>query len=258
MKKQTKLLEGVISISSKGTGYVAIGLDKNKGQDPEVDFKHLNTAMHGDTVEIILHPKGKNRQTAEVSRIVKRAKMSFAGILEKHDSVFFLKPDDTKMYTDILIQDKDLGGAKAGEKVFAEITSWADPKKAPLGKVLRVLGKPGDNNVEMESIAIEKGFAATLPDKVEEEARKIKAAGIKESDYKDRKDFRKTLTFTIDPYDAKDFDDAISFKEVGKEEYERRTKAIGKIDFSKLSQYEAADNTTGAKEFACVSGVCEV
>src|SRR3990172_6187436 len=94
---RTSRLQGVISISSKGTGYVAVGADKNKGQDPEIDFKHLNTALHGDTVEILLHPKGSGRQTAEVSKIVERAKIGFAGVLELENSVVFLKPDDTKM-----------------------------------------------------------------------------------------------------------------------------------------------------------------
>lgn len=220
MKKPINRLQGIISISSKGTGYVAIGIGKDKEKDPEIDSKHLHTALHGDMVEILLHPKSKSRQTAEVTKIISRSKIRFAGVLEAQDKMFFLKPDDTKMYTDILIPEKDLHGAKAGEKVFAEIVSWEDPKKAPLGKVLTVLGKPGDNNVEMHSIALEKGFAAELPSQVELEAKKIKEAGIQEADYKNRKDFRKTLTFTIDPSDAKDFDDAISFKEVGKEEYE--------------------------------------
>ena len=219
-------MQGVISISSKGTGYVATGEEKNKGQDPEIDFKHLNTALHGDTVEILLHPKGKDRQTAEVTKIISRAKTRFVGILETSPDlrppspvrrgaggeVFFLKPDDTKMYTDILIPEKFLNGAEKGQKVFVEIISWLDPRKAPEGKVLKILGRPGDNETEMHAIAMEKGFAAELPDQVEEEARKIKQAGIKESDYRERRDFRKTLTFTIDPSDAKDFDDAISFK----------------------------------------------
>lgn len=199
---------------------MAIGIGKDKEKDPEIDSKHLHTALHGDMVEILLHPKGKGRQTAEVTKIISRSKIRFAGVLEAQDKMFFLKPDDTKMYTDILIPEKDLHGAKAGEKVFAEIVSWEDAKKAPLGKVLTVLGKPGDNNVEMHSIALEKGFAAELPSQVELEAKKIKEAGITEADYKNRRDFRQTLTFTIDPSDAKDFDDAISFKEVGKEEYE--------------------------------------
>ncbi|OGI75589.1 ribonuclease R [Candidatus Nomurabacteria bacterium RIFCSPHIGHO2_02_FULL_42_19] len=212
--KQTNKLTGIISISSKGTGYVAVGADKNKGQDPEVDFKHLNTALHGDMVEIVLHPKGKGRQTAEVSRIINRVKDSFVGILELENNIFFFKPDDTKMYTDIIVPESALNGANAGDKVFVKIVSWKDPRKAPEGKVEKVLGRPGDNNVEMESIALEKGFGAKLPTQVEEEAIKIKALGIEESDYAGRRDFRGTLTFTIDPDTAKDFDDAISFCEL--------------------------------------------
>ena len=220
MKKQTSKLEGIISISSKGTGYVAVGDDKNKGNDPEVDYKHLKTALHGDQVEILLHPKGAGRQTAEVTKIIKRAKIRFAGVLEDENGMMFLKPDDSKMYTDILIHKDSLHSAKIGQKVFVEITSWTDPHKAPIGKVVKVLGRPGDNNVEMHSIALEKGFDAELPNKVEEEAKKIKESGIQEKDYALRKDFRKTLTFTIDPADAKDFDDAISFKELSPNEFE--------------------------------------
>lgn len=223
---ESNKIHGIISISSKGTGYVAIGGAKDK-QDPEIDSKHLNTAMHGDIVEILLHPKGKNRQTAEVLKIITRAKIRFAGVLEeenlavkpplggltaKSGGILFLKPDDTKMYTDILIPEPMLDGAKAGQKVFVEIVSWIDPRKAPEGKVIKILGRPGDNDVEMHSIAIEKGFDSELPKKVYAEAEKIKSDGIKESDYEGRKDFRKNLTFTIDPNDAKDFDDAISFR----------------------------------------------
>jgi ribonuclease R len=232
MKKQTNTIQGVISITSKGTGYVAttedkFGPKKVMGTDPEVDSRHLNTALHGDTVEIALHPKGSARQTAEVLRVVSRAKAGFTGVLEKESmrgtagsSVFFVNPDDTKMYTDILIPKESLGSAKAGQKVFAEIVSWKDAKKAPIGRVVKVLGAPGDNNAEMHSIAMEKGFDAELPHSVHEEAKKIRARGITQNDYKDRRDFRKTLTFTIDPDDAKDFDDAISFKELGQGEYE--------------------------------------
>ncbi len=236
INKHTNKLQGIISITSKGTGYVAaLGVKtKRNNQDPEIDFKHLNTAMHGDLVEIILHQKNKTRQTAEVSKIITRAKTRFAGVLETSPDlrplspvrrgaggdVFFLKPDDIKMYTDILIPEKMLGGAKAGQKVFAEIVSWLDARKAPEGRVIKILGKPGDNNTEMHAIAMEKGFDSELPEKVQEEAREIKKHGIKESDYVGRRDFRKTLTFTIDPSDAKDFDDAISFREINKEEYE--------------------------------------
>lgn len=230
-KKIEKTSQGIISITSKGTGYVKLieeapikdrgfSIANAIGKDIEIDFKHLNTALQGDMVEVFLHPKGKNRTTGEVLKIISRAKIGFSGILEKEKGIFFFKPDDTKMYTDILIPEKMLNGAKAGQKVFVEIISWKDSSKAPEGKITKILGKPGDNDTEMHAIALEKGFDNDFPEKVEAEASKIKASGIKGEEYKDRKDFRKTLTFTIDPEDAKDFDDAISFKEIRNDEYE--------------------------------------
>src|SRR3989338_5581841 len=124
------------------------------------------------------------------------------------------------MYTDILIPEKLLHGAKAEQKVFVEIISWKDPRKAPEGQVIKILGHPGNNDTEMNAIAMEKGFDSELPKIVYNEAREIKQNGIRENDYLERRDFRKTLTFTIDPEDAKDFDDAISFREVDESEYE--------------------------------------
>jgi len=202
-------IEGIISITTKGIGYVKT---INQEKDIEIDFRHLNTALHNDKVQIILHPKRDKRLTGEVSKIISRVKIGFSGVLEKEKGIFFLKPDDIKMYTDILIPEKMLNSAKAGQKVYVEIISWKDAKKAPEGKVIKILGKAGDNNAEMNAIAIEKGFDSDLPNKVEEEAEKIKKLGIKKEDYLERRDFRKILTFTIDPEDAKDFDDAISFR----------------------------------------------
>src|SRR3989344_1602452 len=188
-KKVQKTIQGVISISSKGVGYVKV-LDYE--QDPEIDFKDLNTALHGDMVEIILYPKGKGRITAKVSKIISRAKIGFSGVLEPADAkalagkkehgIYFLKPDDIKMYTDILIPEKSLNGAKAGQKVYAEIISWKNPLKAPEGKVIKILGKPGENNAEMQAIAIEKGFDSDFPQKIKEEAKKIRDLGIKNED----------------------------------------------------------------------------
>ncbi|OGI73845.1 ribonuclease R [Candidatus Nomurabacteria bacterium RIFCSPHIGHO2_02_FULL_41_18] len=234
-KKLKNTLQGIISISSKGTGYVATG--EGVGKDPEINFRHLRTALHGDMVEIALHPRNPNRrQSAEVIKIISRAKRGFSGALEIENGIYFLKPDDPKMYTDILIPKAHLYGAKIGQKVFAEIVSWRDPMKAPEGKITRVLGKPGENNAEMEAIAMERGFVASLPEKVEREGEKIKSRGIKKEDYAGRMDFRKILTFTIDPADAKDFDDAISFKEIQNGEYE-----IG-IHIADVSHYVKPDS----------------
>ena len=216
-KASNNTKEGQISITAKGTGYVEI-LDVEK--DIEIDYKHLNTALNGDTVRIILLPDTGERVRGEVTEILSRGKMKYAGVLEEENGIFFLKPDDIKMYTDILIPPLSLNGAKNGDKVFGEIISWKDPRKAPEGKILEVLGRPGENNTEMLSIAIEKGFAEKLPDEVEKEGENIKKIGIKESDFEGRRDFREILTFTIDPSDAKDFDDAISFQELKNNEYE--------------------------------------
>jgi len=209
--KITNKLEGVISISSKGTGYVKI--DEYK-EDIEIDFRHLNTSLHGDNVEIIIHPKIHDRITGEVIKILSRAKNGFAGVLEEKNGILFLKPDDTKMYTDILIPKEMSNKAKVGDKIFVKIISWKNSEKAPEGKVIKILGKMGNNDAEMNAIAMEKGFDSNLNEKTIKEAEKIKLNGIKEKDYYERRDFRKTLTFTIDPSDAKDFDDAISFRQL--------------------------------------------
>lgn len=217
MKKTLNNLEGTISISSRGTGYVRVLGYKT---DIEIDFNHLHTALHGDTVLVALHGKAEDRIRGEVAKIIVRAKTRFVGVLEKDDGMFFLKPDDTKMYRDILVREKMLAGAKLGQKVFVELLPWLDARKAPEGKVIKILGKPGDNNTEMHAIAIDKGFDAKLPREIEEEAQRIKKEGIKKSDYVDRRDMRRVLTFTIDPADAKDFDDAISFKDLKDGNYE--------------------------------------
>ena len=118
--------------------------------------------------------------------------------------------NDGRMYTPIVIPANKLSGAKAGDKVFCSITDWPDPMGTPTGEVTRVLGKPLENNAEMLSLALEKGFDDTYPPAVEEEAKKIHEHGITEDEINNRRDFRKIATFTIDPADAKDFDDAIS------------------------------------------------
>jgi ribonuclease R len=210
-------LEGVISVNNKGMGYVSL---ENKEIDIEIDSENLNTALNGDLVKIKLLSKKYGRETGEVVDIISRAKNGFVGVLEQDAGNIFLNPDDTKMYANILIDSKKLNNANIGEKVFVKIISWNENEKNPIGEVVKVIGQPGDNNTEMHAIALEKGFDSSLPNSVEQEAEQIKKTGISSEDYKNRKDFRKTLTFTIDPEDAKDFDDAISFRELDNSEYE--------------------------------------
>jgi len=204
------IVEGVISITGKGTGYVRT--EKKDDEDIEIASPNLNTALHGDRVRVIVHPRRPGRKlTGEISAVMVRAKPGFAGTLEKENGVYFLVPQDSRMYMDILIPKEKLGGAEAGNKVFAVITKWSDPRKNPEGEIAEVLGAPKENNAEMHAIALERGFSSRFPETVENEAVQMKTRGITAEDLSLRRDFRNTTTFTIDPEDAKDFDDAISF-----------------------------------------------
>ncbi|NVN97327.1 VacB/RNase II family 3'-5' exoribonuclease, partial [Candidatus Nomurabacteria bacterium] len=208
-KENGRFIEGIIAISHKGFGSVRV-----KGQDDpiEVDHSFLHTACHGDTVKVILHPRKSGlTQTGEVAEILRRSKKGYSGVLEKENDTYFLVPSDLRMYADIVVPEKDLNGAKIGQKIFVIITEWKDAKKAPIGRVEKILGMPMEHNAEMEAIALEKGFSASFPTIVENEAKGIALRGITESDMRNRKDMRSATTFTIDPIDAKDFDDAISF-----------------------------------------------
>ncbi len=201
-----KTITGTIKLSFKGTGYVR----QEKGDDIEVPYDSLNTALHADTVKVLLSGRGRGK----VLEVLKRGKRGFAGELIRKEGDFLLKPSDAKMYTKIIIPKNDLNGAKVGDKVFVTISKWTMPKEMPLGKVERVLGLPGAHEAEMQGIILERGFDSTFPSELEDEAKRLKHAGIPESEIKKRRDFRKVTTFTIDPADAKDFDDALSFRKL--------------------------------------------
>jgi len=208
--REIRSAEGIITISHKGFGVVRI-----KGQDDTVEIEHnfLHTACHGDTVKILLHPKRSGLpETGEVSEILRRSKKGYSGVLEKENDTYFLIPSDLRMYADIVIPQNKLAGAKIGQKVFVVITDWKDAKKAPIGKIEKVLGMPMEHNAEMEAIAMEKGFSSDFPSIVKNEASEISKRGITDKDLKSRRDMRSVTTFTIDPVDAKDFDDAISLE----------------------------------------------
>ena len=211
MKKESNI-EGIINISPKGKGTVRV-----KGTDISVEIEHgfLKTACQGDTVSVFIFPHKKDEALrGEVTKIIRRSKVGFAGVLEKEGETYLLIPSDPKMYSNIIIPKDKLAGAKTGQKVFALITDWTNMQTPPIGEINKILGKPRENDAEMEAIALEKGFNATFPKEVVKEAEKITQNGIQEKDIKNRRDFRQTTTFTIDPVDAKDFDDAISFSKI--------------------------------------------
>ncbi len=217
---ETKTYTGLITVAGRGVGYFTVeGFD----DDIEIQTPLLKTALNKDEVEVKILPEVEGmRRQGEVVNIIKRAKMQFVGTLIAPPSTssgqakdfFFLKADDRRMYKDIFVHTSNAMGGKNGDKALVEITGWKDPMKSPEGKVLRVIGRKGVHNVEMEAIILDRGFDDAFPKEVEEDANRI--AKEKQADWTNevtkRKDFRGTLTFTIDPADAKDFDDALSFK----------------------------------------------
>ncbi len=217
---QTPIITGKMTITSKGIGYVK---NPDLEQDIEVQNQFLNTALHGDEVEVTLHAKVEGmRQSGEVTKIISRAKLGFVGVIDKEAGRTFLIPDDKKMYIDIMVNEQKTMGAENGQKAFVVITKWDDPKKSPEGEVRQILGNKGDNNVEMMSIVLEKGFDTDFPDEVVAEADDIERNEriIPANEVAKRRDMRDTFTCTIDPFDAKDFDDALSLKTLPSGNYE--------------------------------------
>ncbi len=209
---------GSVSITSKKDGYVRVTELEHEGAI-FVDHSHLNTALHGDIVEVELlgkkkNDKGEDQLYGKILKILERGKKGYAGKLEEENGMFFLVPDDKRMYTDVIIPNNARKDAEVGMKVVVKITNWSDPKKSPIGEVSVVLGHPGENDAEMLAYALERGFSDKHNQDVTKEAQDIKERGITEEDKANRRDFRNIPTFTIDPVDAQDFDDAISFQKL--------------------------------------------
>lgn len=225
MKKNIKnkfsnIVTGTIFITTKAVGFVTAEGFK---EDIEIASQDLGTAFHKDEVQVqIVDNFSSGRKRGKITQIIKRTKDTFVGSVEEHEEKYFCIPDDLKCYVDIEIPKENLGFAKIGDKIQVKIVMWNDPAKNPIGAVLKVIGKKGDNSVEMRSIALEKGFDADFPETVTNEANQIKESEkqISKDEFFKRKDMRGVFTFTIDPVDAKDFDDAISFKKLANGNFE--------------------------------------
>jgi ribonuclease R len=203
-------IEGKVDLTNDGSAFIVT--DDEFESDIFVAPRKLRNALNGDIVKVYVYAKSKGkRKEGEVIEIIKRAKMEFTGIVKLSERFAFFVPDDRKMLHDIFIPINDLNGAKNGEKAVAEITDWPQEAKNPVGRIKNVLGKQGENDTEMNAILAEYGFPLSFPAEVEHEANAISDV-ISPEEIAKRKDFRDVLTFTIDPFDAKDFDDAISFK----------------------------------------------
>ena len=212
LKQLKTFVTGKVDMTSDGSAYIVS--DDEFEEDIYVAPRKLRNALHGDIVKVYVYAKNKGRKKdGEVVEILQRAKMDFTGIIKLSDRFAFFVPDDRKMLHDIFIPLDRLNGAKDGYKAIAKIVDWPEDAKNPIGEITHVLGKQGENNAEMNAILADYGFPLAFPAEVEKQAESIKEEITKEEIAK-RKDFRQVLTFTIDPADAKDFDDAISFQKL--------------------------------------------
>lgn len=211
-------LSGLIDVSKGGLAFVSVaGVERDILVYPE----NLNTALKGDTVRIeviISKSKTKKRTEGIVIEVTNRKQSDFIGRMEVKPNFAFLIPDNDNIPMDIFIPIENLNGAVDGDKAIVRVTEWRKSKN-PVGNVLRVLTNESANEQAMQDILSENGFPLTFPDEVVEEAARISDV-LDPKEIAKREDFRKTLTMTIDPHDAKDFDDAISIKTIENGYYE--------------------------------------
>ncbi|QLG45283.1 ribonuclease R [Costertonia aggregata] len=215
--KVKTLHEGTVDMTSRGNAYIVVeGIE----DDVFVPFNKINKAFHRDVVEVYIYPRRKGKKLeGEVVNILERNKTTFVGVVDMQPTFAFIRPSDTRMYTDIFVPKEKMGKAKNGEKVIVELTDWPDNVDSPYGKITEILGMPGDHDTEIHSILAEYGLPYEFPHEVEQYAQTLDTA-IKPEEIAKRRDMRDVLTFTIDPKDAKDFDDALSFEKMENGNYE--------------------------------------
>ena len=209
---KTQYVEGTVDMKSTGKAYVM--LDDELGEDVFIASNNTGQALHGDRVKVAMFPKRKNKKPeGEIVEVLQRKHTDFVGVLHISHGYVFVVPDMESIPVDIFVPKGELNGAKNGQKVVVHLVDWPENSGNPFGEIVRVLGNPGENDVEMESILLAHDYPIEFPDEVEKEAAAIPSKILK-SEIKKRKDFREVFTITIDPADAKDFDDAISLQKL--------------------------------------------
>lgn len=213
--KEPEFVEGEVDFVNPRFAFIKPDPKHDLEEDVLVKEADLKHALDGDRVRIMVYPTKGNtgRLEGKVLEIVQRNRDEFVGRVEISPRFAFVVPDFKKMHHDIFIHTGDLNGAQHNQKVVVKFTEWREDDKNPTGKITRVLGKAGEHEVEIHSIMAEFGLPFEYPQAVEEEANAIPDE-IPSSEIKNRRDMRDVPTFTIDPADAKDFDDAISYRKL--------------------------------------------
>jgi ribonuclease R len=202
-------ITGTVDMTRMGYGFIS---SDDMEDDVFVSARNLNTALHGDKVKVWLYARKKGaRPEGEVVEIIERWRTTFVGTVEIMPNFAFLMPDNKNMPFDLYIPTSKLNGAKQGQKAVARVTEWNPKSKNPVAEIINVLGDPGLHSTEMHAILAEFELPYQFTEEVENDAEKIQS-GITEADIKARRDFRNVPTFTVDPADARDFDDALSMQ----------------------------------------------
>lgn len=225
--------EGILDMSANGSGYVICeGLE----QDVYIAPNQLNRALHGDTVQVYVFPRKRNgKPEGEITKVLERKRMTFVGVVQMQKNFAFVIPTDRRMYVDIFVSKNDINNAQDGDKVLVKITQWNSSSRSPYGVIEKILGKPGEHHTEMHSILAEYGLPHEFEPEVESFAQALDTS-ISKEEIKKRRDMRSALTFTIDPKDAKDFDDALSVEKLPNGNYE-----IG-VHIADVSHYVQPDS----------------
>lgn len=215
--EQSDYFEGVIDMTSRKTAYF---VSPDLEEDVFIPTNNLNKALDGDFVKVYIYNKRKGKKPeAEVVEIITRKRDEFVGVIQMHGTFAFVVCANPKMYVDLFIPKEKFGEAEDGDVVLVKMTDWPQKANNPYAKVLKVLGKPGEHNTEMHAILAEYGLPTEFPVDVEAYAQKLDTS-ITAEEIAKRRDMRDVLTFTIDPRDAKDFDDALSFQVLENGNYE--------------------------------------
>lgn len=205
-------LTGTIQMTSGGLAFLIP--DDRENEDVFIADGNIGNALHNDKVKVLVFPvRRKKGPEGQVVEVVERSKKQIVGTISIKKDIAYFIPDNPCFRRDLLIPGRSLKGARSGDKVVVRIVDWVEGTRSPLGEVLHVLGKPGNNDVEMNAILAEYNFPLSFPDDVEKEAMKMNKP-ISDKEISKRRDFRNIITFTIDPADAKDFDDAISYQKL--------------------------------------------
>jgi ribonuclease R len=198
----SNLVEGVIQLTQRGAGFVVV---EGKEKDVFIAPQNIGQALNGDTVKVRVFKSGPNRDEGAVVEIKERERVQFVGTIQFGDKTALLIPDNNRSGLEIRIPKENLNGARDGEKALVKITVWPKSAEKPFGEVVAILGMPGSNDTEMLSILYNQGINPIFPDAVLDEAERVPVE-LDDKEIATRRNFRQVLTFTIDPFDARDFD----------------------------------------------------